>query len=110
VNKEYVHLAPPGENTINYQWLSATMADCGPDNKEARELTAKSLKTFFGPARPYLKDQVNIYERLIETWGGVPDHLKANFARYIKTDGADGAPTVDLSGGSGQIAAAVWNQ
>ena len=45
------------------------MAYCGSDNKEARELATKSLKTFFGPNRPYLKDQVNIYERLIETWG-----------------------------------------
>jgi hypothetical protein len=86
------------------------MAYCGPDNKEARELAARSLKTFFGPDRPYLKDQVNIYERLIETWGGVPEHLQANFARYIKSDGVSGAPEVDLSGGSGQIAAAVWNQ
>jgi alkanesulfonate monooxygenase SsuD/methylene tetrahydromethanopterin reductase-like flavin-dependent oxidoreductase (luciferase family) len=108
--KENVRRATPVGKTINDQWLSSTMAYCGSDNKEARELAAKSLKTFFGPDRPYLKDQVNIYERLIETWGGVPDHLKANFARYIKTDGANGAPEVDLSGGSGQIAAAIWNQ
>jgi alkanesulfonate monooxygenase SsuD/methylene tetrahydromethanopterin reductase-like flavin-dependent oxidoreductase (luciferase family) len=40
----------------------------------------------------------------------VPEHLKANFARYIKTEGPDGAPEVDLSGGSGQIATALWNQ
>jgi hypothetical protein len=40
----------------------------------------------------------------------VPEHLKANFARYLKTEGADGAPEVDLSGGSGQIATALWNQ
>jgi alkanesulfonate monooxygenase SsuD/methylene tetrahydromethanopterin reductase-like flavin-dependent oxidoreductase (luciferase family) len=30
--------------------------------------------------------------------------------RYIKTEGAEGAPEVDLSGGSGQIATALWNQ
>ena len=45
----------------------------------------------------------------------MPEHLKANFARYLKTEGPDGAPPagapeVDLSGGSGQIAAALWNQ
>jgi alkanesulfonate monooxygenase SsuD/methylene tetrahydromethanopterin reductase-like flavin-dependent oxidoreductase (luciferase family) len=108
--KENVRRATPVGKTINDQWLSSTMAYCGPDNKEARELAARSLKTFFGPDRPYLKDQVNIYERLIETWGGVPEHLQANFARYIKSDGVSGAPEVDLSGGSGQIAAAVWNQ
>jgi alkanesulfonate monooxygenase SsuD/methylene tetrahydromethanopterin reductase-like flavin-dependent oxidoreductase (luciferase family) len=40
----------------------------------------------------------------------VPEHLKANFSRYLKTEGAAGAPEVDLSGGSGQIASALWNQ
>src|SRR5262247_812084 len=110
--KENVRRATPVGKTINDQWLSATMAYCGPDNKEARELAAKSLKTFFGPDRPYLKDQVNIYERLVEQWGGVPDHLKANFARYIKKDqlSTGDAPEVDLSGGSGAIAQAIWNQ
>ena len=96
--------------TINDQWLSATMGFCGTDNHAARELAAKSLRTFFGPDRPYLKDQTHLYEQLVESWGGVPDHLRANFARYIKADGPEGAPAVDLSGGSGQIAAALWNQ
>jgi alkanesulfonate monooxygenase SsuD/methylene tetrahydromethanopterin reductase-like flavin-dependent oxidoreductase (luciferase family) len=109
---EHVRHATPVGAFINDQWLSATVAYCGEDKKEARELAAKSLKTFFGPDRPYLKDQVNIYERLIEQWGGVPDHLKANFARYIKKEGVTtgDAPDVDLSGGSGQIAQAIWNQ
>src|SRR2546425_3193456 len=99
------------------------MALCDWDNKGARELAAKSLRTFFGPDRPYLKDQTHLYEQLVASWGGVPEHLKANFARYLKTEGAPGAPEgradapegagapqVDLSGGSGQIAAALWNQ
>ena len=30
--------------------------------------------------------------------------------RDLKTEGAEGAPEVDLSGGSGQIATALWNQ
>jgi alkanesulfonate monooxygenase SsuD/methylene tetrahydromethanopterin reductase-like flavin-dependent oxidoreductase (luciferase family) len=108
--KENVHKAKnPVGKVINDQWLSSTMAYCSTDNKAARELAAQSLKTFFGPDRPYLKDQVNVYERLIETWGGVPDHLKANFARYIKDDETVKAG-VDLSGGSGQIAQAIWNQ
>jgi alkanesulfonate monooxygenase SsuD/methylene tetrahydromethanopterin reductase-like flavin-dependent oxidoreductase (luciferase family) len=107
-----VRQAKPVGAFINDQWLSSTMAYCGEDNKAARELAASSLKTFFGPDRPYLKDQVNIYERLVEQWGGVPDHLKANFARYIKKDelSTGDAPEVDLSGGSGAIAQAIWNQ
>jgi len=97
---------------INDQWLSATVAYCDEDNKAGRELAAQSLKTFFGPDRPYLKDQVNIYERLIEQWGGVPEHLQANFARYLKKDGIStgDAPEVDLSGGSSAITQAIWNQ
>src|SRR5262249_61690343 len=78
--------------------------------KAARERAAKSLRTFFGPDRPYLKDQTHLYEQLVASWGGVPEHLKANFSRYLKTEGAAGAPEVDLSGGSGQIASALWNQ
>src|SRR5215813_11782356 len=87
------------------------MGLCDWDNQGARELAAKSLRTFFGPDRPYLKDQTHLYEQLVSSWGGVPAHLRANFARYIKTEGGTGAaPAVDLSGGSGQIAAALWNQ
>ena len=109
---ENVHRSTPVGAFINDQWLSSTVAYCDEDNKTGRELAAKSLKTFFGPDRPYLKDQVNVYERLIEQWGGVPDHLQANFARYVKKDGLNtgDAPEVDLSGGSGAIAQAIWNQ
>jgi alkanesulfonate monooxygenase SsuD/methylene tetrahydromethanopterin reductase-like flavin-dependent oxidoreductase (luciferase family) len=108
--KERVQHAKPVGKFINGQWLSSTMGLCGPDNPAARELAAKSLRMFFGPDRPYLKDQTHLYEQLVESWGGVPDHLRANFARYLKGDGAEGAPEVDLSGGSGQIASALWNQ
>jgi alkanesulfonate monooxygenase SsuD/methylene tetrahydromethanopterin reductase-like flavin-dependent oxidoreductase (luciferase family) len=109
--KENVRQARPVGKFINDQWLSATMAYCDADNKAGRELAAKSLKTFFGPDRPYLKDQIGVYEKLIESWGGVPEHLQANFARYIKKEaGADTDAGVDLSGGSAQIAQAIWNQ
>jgi alkanesulfonate monooxygenase SsuD/methylene tetrahydromethanopterin reductase-like flavin-dependent oxidoreductase (luciferase family) len=109
---ENVRQAKPVGAFVNDQWLSATVAYCGEENTAARELAAMSLKTFFGPDRPYLKDQVNVYEHLIEQWGGVPDHLKANFARYLKKDelSTGDAPEVDLSGGSGAIAQAIWNQ
>lgn len=108
--KENVRKATPVGRAINDQWLSATMAFCDWDSKAARELAAQSLKTFFGPDRPYLKDQVNVYERLIDTWGGVPEHLQANFARYLKEDGEEKPASLDLSGGSAQIAQAIWNQ
>jgi len=114
--KTRVKQATPVGKVVNDQWLSSTMGFCDWDGKAARELAVKSLRTFFGPDRPYLKDQTHLYESLVESWGGVPDHLRANFARYIKGEGDGppdapaGAPQVDLSGGSGQIAAALWNQ
>ena len=109
--KARVRHATPVGKTINDQWLSSTMAFCDRDAKSARELAAKSLRTFFGPDRPYLKDQTHLYEMLVESWGGVPEHLKANFSRYLKDEqGVAAAPVVDLSGGSGQIASALWNQ
>jgi len=108
--KERVRQAKPVGKFVNDQWLSSTMALCDSDGKSARELAAKSLRTFFGPDRPYLKDQTHLYEQLVASWGGVPEHLKANFSRYLKGEGAAGAPEVDLSGGSGQIASALWNQ
>jgi len=108
--KERVRHTKPVGKFVNDQWLSATMAVCDRDNRAARDLAAKSLRTFFGPDRPYLKDQTHLYEQLVDSWGGVPDHLRANFSRYLKGEGAEGAPAVDLSGGSGQIASALWNQ
>lgn len=67
--KQNVKDANPVGKAINDQWLSSTVAYCDTDNKAAQDLAAQSLKTFFGPDRPYLKDQVNVYERLIESWG-----------------------------------------
>src|SRR5207245_716829 len=75
--KERVRHAKPVGKFINDQWLSSTMALCDWDNKGARELAAKSLRTFFGPDRPYLKDQTHLYEQLVASWGGVPEHLMA---------------------------------
>src|SRR5437899_4369240 len=64
--KERVRHAKPVGKFINDQWPSSTMALCDWDNKGARELAAKSLRTFFGPDRPYLKDQTHLYEQLVE--------------------------------------------
>jgi alkanesulfonate monooxygenase SsuD/methylene tetrahydromethanopterin reductase-like flavin-dependent oxidoreductase (luciferase family) len=113
--KARVRRSQPVGKTVNDQWLSSTMGLCDADNTGARELAAKSLRTFFGPDRPYLKDQTHLYEQLVDSWGGVPDHLRANFSRYLKDANgnavtAEGAPEVDLSGGSAQIATALWNQ
>ena len=107
--KENIKKANPVGKYVTNQWLSATMGYCGEDNQEARELCASSLKTFFGPDRPYLQDQKDVYQKLIEQWGGVPDHLKQNFVRYISDDekqSGDGEG-LDLSGG-GALVQQIW--
>ena len=77
------HATPVGAFTNNF-WGNNVQACCGEDNKEARELCALSLKTFFGPDKPYIRDRINAYEELLESWGGVPDHLKADFGRWLR--------------------------
>ena len=64
--------ATPVGASVNEYWGNNVHAFCGEDNDEARELAALSLKTFFGPDKPYIRDRVNAYEQLLESWGGVP--------------------------------------
>ena len=77
------HATPVGASVNNF-WGNNVQAFCGEDNKEARELCALSLKTFFGPDKPYIRDRINAYEELLEAWGGVPEHLKADFGRWLR--------------------------
>jgi alkanesulfonate monooxygenase SsuD/methylene tetrahydromethanopterin reductase-like flavin-dependent oxidoreductase (luciferase family) len=85
---------------------------CREDNKDARELCARLLKTFFGPGRPYVQDQKDIYQRLLEQRGGIPEHLVQNFSHYIdiKELTQEGIATqFDLSGGSA-LAHKIWEE
>ena len=106
--KQDVKNAKPVGKFINDQWLSSVMGLCGEDDVETRELCALSLKTFFGPDKPYLKDQTDVYETLLAQWGGVPAHLQNNFARYLKPEGdPETGQTLDLSGGTTSARQAV---
>ena len=108
--KEKIRHSNPVGAFVNNQWANSTLGICLEDNKEARELGAQSLKNFFGPDRPYVQGQRDIYARLLEQWGGVPDHLKQNFSRYVETAEGEEAPedVLDFSGGEA-IAHKVWN-
>ena len=113
--KHDIQNAQPVGSFVTNKWLSAGMGYCGEDDREARELCLQSLKTFYGPDKPYLQDQKDVYTRLLEQWGGVPEHLKQNFSRYIKAaegEAADGkaelADVLDLSGGEA-VAHKAWN-
>jgi alkanesulfonate monooxygenase SsuD/methylene tetrahydromethanopterin reductase-like flavin-dependent oxidoreductase (luciferase family) len=84
-----VKQATPVGAFVNDFWGSNVAAFCGTDDTEAKELGALSLKTFFGPDKPYIRDRVNAYEDLLESWGGVPDHLKADFGRWLRQSDED---------------------
>ena len=97
------------------RWLSSCFGYCGEDDRQAKELSARSLKAFFAPGRPYVQDQKDVYARLLEQWGGVPDHLAQNFSRYVNVEaqpeGVNGgsAPGLDLSGGNA-LAQRIWEE
>jgi alkanesulfonate monooxygenase SsuD/methylene tetrahydromethanopterin reductase-like flavin-dependent oxidoreductase (luciferase family) len=76
--------ATPVGATINSFWGNNVQCCCSEDDTAAKEQCALSLKTFFGPDKPYIRDRVNAYEQLLEEWGGVPDHLKADFGRWLR--------------------------
>ena len=79
-----VKQATPVGAFVNEFWGNNVASFCGEDDRAAKELCALSLKTFFGPDKPYIRDRVNAYEELLESWGGVPDHLKADFGRWLR--------------------------
>ena len=106
--RENIKNAKPVGGSVNNQWCNATMGYCGEDNKEARELAVHSIKTFFGPGRPYVQDQKDIYEKLLENWGGVPEHLRQNFERYVDLPDKE-EEALDFSGGT-SLAHRIWDQ
>ena len=100
--KESVKSSQPVGEFINDQWANFTIGHCGEDNLEAQELGARAIKSFFAPDRPYTRGRQDTYKKLLEAWGGVPDHLKAEFERRIGNQ-------VDLAGG-GDVSHAIWEQ
>ena len=85
---------------------------CGKDDQAAKELCAESMKTFFGPDKPYIQGRINAYEELLESWGGVPDNLKADFGRWLRQSDDDHKTQaeeagISLDSGPGAARAAV---
>jgi alkanesulfonate monooxygenase SsuD/methylene tetrahydromethanopterin reductase-like flavin-dependent oxidoreductase (luciferase family) len=82
--REAVKNADPVGAFVNDFWGNNVHSYCGKDNEEARDLAAESMKAFFGPDKPYIQGRINAYEELLEAWGGVPDHLQADFGRWLR--------------------------
>jgi alkanesulfonate monooxygenase SsuD/methylene tetrahydromethanopterin reductase-like flavin-dependent oxidoreductase (luciferase family) len=108
--REAIKDAEPVGNFVNNRWLSSCFGLCGEDSAKTKELCAQSLKTFFGPGRPYVQDQKDVYSKLLDQWGGVPDHLAQNFSRYVDVTADSGTNgSVDLSGGTA-LAQKIWEE
>ena len=106
--RENIKKANPVGAVANNQWANSTLGVCLEDNREAREMGTDSIKGFFRPGRPYVQDQKDVYQRLLDMWGGVPEHLKQNFSRYVEGVESDATGTgLDFSGGEA-IAHSIW--
>ena len=108
---ENIKKAKPVGAFVNEHFSVNIHAYCGEDNREAQEMCALSMKTFYGPDKPYTRDRIGIYEELLKSWGGVPDHLKGSFARWIKqsdeeTKAAAAAQGINIDSGPAAAKAA----
>ena len=117
--RENIKKANPVGKFVNNQWLSLSQACCDEDDAMAKEKAGLSLKTFIGPDKPYLQGQTNVYANLLEQWGGIPDHLKEDFARsgarnasfggVLDTSQLENPDNLDQSGG-GALAEWAWKE
>ena len=82
--RDTVKNAKPVGAFVNDFWGSEVNAFCGKDDQEAKELCTRSMKTFYGPDKPYIKGRIGAYEELLKAWGGVPEHLKVDFGRWLR--------------------------
>ena len=71
-----------------------------------------ALKNFFGPDKPYVQGQQDIYAKLLESWGGVPDHLRWMFKDQgdVELDDKHSGDSYVEGYGGETIARAVWNE
>ncbi len=84
VYRDAIKDAEPVGAFVNEFWGNNVHAYCGRDDQAAKELAAESMKTFFGPDKPYIQGRINAYEELLEAWGGVPEDLNADFGRWLR--------------------------
>ena len=84
IYREALKSAEPVGDFITDFWGNNVHAFCDDDDQYAKDLAAQSMKIFFGPDKPYIQGRINAYEELLEAWGGVPDHLQADFGRWLR--------------------------
>ena len=113
VYRDAIKDADPVGAEINEFWGNNVHSFCSKDDQAAKDLCADSMKTFFGPDKPYIQGRINAYEELLESWGGVPDNLKADFGRWLrqsdddhKTQAAEAGISLDSGPGAARAAVA----
>ena len=72
VYRDNIGNAEPVGAFVTDFWGNNVHAFCGEDDREAKELAALSMKTFFGPDKPYIAGRINAYEELLEVWAACP--------------------------------------
>ena len=112
VYRDAIKDADPVGAEINEFWGNNVHSFCGKDDQAAKDLCADSMKAFFGPDKPYIQGRINAYEELLESWGGVPDNLKADFGRWLRQSDDDHKEQaanagISLDSGPGAARAAV---
>ena len=113
VYRDAIKDADPVGAFVNDFWGNNVHSFCGKDDQEAKELAAESMKTFFGPDKPYIQGRIGAYEELLEAWGGIPDHLQADFGRWLRqsdeahqTQAAEAGISLDAGPGAARAAIA----
>jgi len=112
VYREALTTAEPVGSFITNFWGNNVHAFCDDDDQYAKDLAAQSMKTFFGPDKPYIQGRINAYEELLEAWGGIPDHLQADFGRWLRQADAEHKKLaqkvgISLDSGPGAAQAAI---
>ena len=112
VYRDAIKDADPVGAEINDFWGNNVHSFCAKDDQAAKELCAESMKTFFGPDKPYIAGRIGAYEELLEAWGGVPEHLKADFGRWLRQSDEEhqsqaSEAGISLDSGPGAARAAV---
>ncbi len=113
VYRDAIKDADPVGAFVNDFWGNNVHSFCGKDDREAKELAAESMKTFFGPDKPYIQGRIGAYEELLEAWGGIPEHLQADFGRWLRqsdeahqTQAAEAGISLDAGPGAARAAIA----
>ena len=113
VYRDAIKDADPVGAFVNDFWGNNVHSFCGKDDQEAKELAAESMKTFFGPDKPYIQGRIGAYEELLEAWGGIPEHLQADFGRWLRqsdeahqTQAAEAGISLDAGPGAARAAIA----